>query len=113
MRESTMTDLNTGVRYVARATSREFVTRQIAEETLIVPVAGGVGDLDAIYTLNEVAARIWKIVESPSTVDRIVDEIARDFEVPADQAARDVLEFLDGLESAGLITSADTPHAGR
>lgn len=107
-----MADMNAGARYVARATSREFVTRQIAEETLVVPVAGGVGDLDAIYTLNEVAARIWKMVETPASVDRIVEEISRDFDVSAEQAARDVVEFLDGLESAGLITSADRPHAG-
>ena len=81
------------------------MTRQIADETLIVPVAGGVGDLDAIYTLNEVAAHIWKIVDAPTSVDRIVEEICREFDVPPDRAAHDVVEFLDALESAGLIAS--------
>ena len=96
---------NVGGRWVTRTQSREYVTRQIAEETLVVPVAGGVGDLDAIYTLNEVAAHIWKIVDAPTSVDRIVEEICREFDVPADQAAHDVVTFLDALESAGLIAS--------
>ena len=96
---------NVGGRWVTRTPSHEYVTRQIADETLVVPVVGGVGDLDAIYTLNEVAARIWKIVESPASVDQIVEEISRDFEVAADRATGDVVEFLDALESAGLIIS--------
>ena len=104
---------NVGGRWVSRTQSREYVTRQIADETLVVPVAGGVGDLDAIYTLNAVAAQIWKIVEAPTSVDRIVEEICREFDVPADQAARDVVIFLDALESAGLIASIPQPHADR
>ena len=104
---------NIGPRWVTRTQSREYVTRQIAEETLVVPVAGGVGDLDAIYTLNEVAAHIWKIVDAPISVDRIVEEICQEFDVPADQAARDVVTFLDALESAGLIASIADAGAGR
>jgi hypothetical protein len=99
-----------GGRRVTRTHAREYVTRQIAEETLVVPVAGGVGDLDAIYTLNEVAAHIWKIVDGPTSVDRIVEEVCREFDVPADQAAQDVVMFLEALESAGLIASI--PEAG-
>ncbi|MGH9373640.1 MAG: PqqD family protein [Vicinamibacterales bacterium] len=99
-------DLSFSARQIVRIRAREFVTRQIAEETLIVPVAGGVGDLDAIYTLNPVAARIWKILESPVSVDRIADEISLDFDVSREEATRDVVQFLETLESAGLIQPA-------
>jgi hypothetical protein len=104
---------NVGGRWVTRAPSREFVTRRIADETLVVPVAGGVGDLDAIYTLNEVAAHIWTILDAPASVDAIVEEICREFDVPADRAAHDVAAFLDALESAGLIASLAEPDATR
>jgi len=89
-----------------RNRDREFVTRQIADETIIVPVAGGVGDLNAIYTLNEVGSRIWQLIDGPTTVERIVEEICRQFDVSPAQAERDVVEFLDALEGAGLIRSA-------
>jgi hypothetical protein len=86
-----------------RRGDREFVTRRIADETLIVPVVSGVGDLDAIFTLNETASRIWTLVEQPTTVQTIVEDVVRAFDVAPDRAARDVAEFLDRLADAGLI----------
>ena len=83
---------------------REFVTRRIADETIIVPVVGGVGDLDAIFTLNDVASHIWRLVEQQTTtVDAIVGDVVRSFDVTRERAEQDVLEFLDRLADAGLI----------
>ena len=68
---------------------------------------------ERLSTLNEVAAHIWKIVDAPTSVDRIVEEICREFDVPPDQAAHDVVMFLDALESAGLIASIPEVAANR
>ncbi len=84
----------------------EFVTRQIAGETLIIPVAGQVGDLDAIYTLNEVASKIWETIEGPTAVSQIVDTLTREYDVTPDEAQADVLELLDVLAAKGLIRPA-------
>ena len=83
--------------------TRSFVTRQIAGETLIMPVAGRVVDLESIYVLNEVGSRIWQLVGSPTTADRIAEVVAREFDVSAERAAGDVAEFLGALDSRGLI----------
>ena len=85
---------------------REVVTRRIAGETLIIPVAGQVGDLDAIYTLNEVGSRIWELIEGATPVSRIVDAISAEYDVSPDQAARDIFGFLDSLETRDLIRSS-------
>ena len=82
---------------------RSFVTRQIAGEALIVPIAGQVTDLDSIYVLNEVASRIWELVRSPTTADRIAEIVAGEFDVSPERAAEDVAEFLDSLGERGLI----------
>jgi hypothetical protein len=100
-------DHDPGSRRVVRKRTRDFVTRQIAEQTLVVPIARGVGDRDAIYTLNAVAARVWNMLDRPVTIERIVAEITRDFDVSAEEATRDVVEFLGTLESAGLMGPAD------
>ena len=81
----------------------EFVTRAIAGETIVVPITAGVGDLDSIYTLNEVGATIWELIDGTTTVDEIVSAVAREFEVGPDQAKTDVLEFVTSLAEAGLI----------
>ena len=84
----------------------EFVTRQIAGETLVIPVAGHVGDLDAIYTLNEVASTIWETIDGPTTVSQIVETLGREYNVTPAEAQADVLEFLEALAATGLIRSA-------
>jgi hypothetical protein len=83
--------------------TRSFVTRQIAGETLIMPVAGKVADLESIYVLNDVGSRIWQLVGSPATTDQIADVIAREFDVAPERAAADVTEFLGALDARGLI----------
>lgn len=80
-----------------------FVTRQIASETIIVPVCGGVGELDSIYTLNEVGSRIWQLIDAPMTVGELVETLTREYDVAAECAHADVVEFLDALSSRGLI----------
>jgi len=82
---------------------RSFVTRQIADETLIVPVTGHVMDLGSIYVLNPVGARIWGLLCSPTTADQIAEIIADEFAVSPEDAAADVAEFLESLGERGLI----------
>jgi hypothetical protein len=82
---------------------RSFVTRQIAGETLVVPVTGHVVDLESIYVLNPVASRIWELLRSPTTADRIADVVASEFAVSPQHAVADVAEFLDSLHTRGLI----------
>jgi hypothetical protein len=69
----------------------------------------GVGDLDAIFTLNAVGSHIWHLIEAPTTVHALVEAIVRDFEVPRDRAERDALEFLHKLAVAGLIQPLPEP----
>jgi hypothetical protein len=82
---------------------RSFVTREIAGETLIVPVTGQAMDLESIYVLNPVGSRIWELLRSPTTVDRIAETVAGEFSVSPQRAAEDVGEFLDSLSARGLI----------
>ena len=39
-----------------------MVSRKIADEVILVPIRQNVGDLESIYTLNEVATRIWELM---------------------------------------------------
>jgi hypothetical protein len=100
----TVADNRTGEQIVQFSDeTRSFVTRQIAGETLIMPVAGRVMDLESIYVLNEVGSRIWELVGSPTTLSHVTDTIAREFAVTREQAAIDVSEFLGLLSARGLV----------
>ncbi len=80
-----------------------FVTRSIAGETLVVPVRGQVGDLDAIYRLNDVAAFIWEQCDGRKSVTQVVEAVGGEFEVAPDRAEKDTSEFIAALEAAGMI----------
>jgi hypothetical protein len=82
----------------------DFVARTIAGETIIVPVRGQVGDLEAIYNFNDVGSFIWERLDGRASVDQIIEALCQEFEVPREQAAQDAAEFLESLQSAGLIT---------
>ena len=96
-------------RFVATANNPDrpsFVTRQIAGETLIVPVAGHVADLESVYVLNEVGSRIWELLRTPIDVDDIVTTIANEFTVDPPRAREDVMAFINSLVSRGLAQQA-------
>jgi hypothetical protein len=81
----------------------DFVTRAIADETIVVPIRSGVGDLDSIYTFNEVGAKVWSLIDGSRTVDDIVAAIEGEFAVETEEARRDVLELIATLAEGGLI----------
>lgn len=88
--------------------SSELTTRAIAGETLIVPLTGRVGDLDSIYTLNEVGTRIWQMINGQAKISQIVEAVSREYEVSREEAERDVLELINSLAEAGLIRAAES-----
>jgi hypothetical protein len=81
----------------------EYVCRQIAGEAIVVPIRGQMADLEAIYNLNETAAFIWGRIDGATSVDQIVEAVCGEFEATPEKAREDTLEFLGGLEQAGLI----------
>jgi hypothetical protein len=83
----------------------DLTTRRIAGETLIVPVRGHVGDLDAIYTLNEIGSRIWQLIDEPLTARQIAATISAEYDVSEAEAEADVVELLRSMEAAGLVRS--------
>lgn len=76
----------------------DLVFRKIADEVILVPIRQNVGDLESIYTLNKVAARIWELVDGKMKVKDIKDKIVEEFEISSEEAEKDLNEFLQKLE---------------
>jgi hypothetical protein len=94
-------------RYVSRAVEgRSIVTRRIAGETILVPVASEIGDLDAVYTLNDVGTFIWDLIDGRHSAQAIAEAVSAEYDVTLEEAARDVDELLSALESKGLVLAS-------
>jgi len=85
----------------------DWATREIAGETIIVPVRSNTNDLDSIYTLNELATLIWQLLDSRTNVDQIVEAVCREYDISPEEARRDTLDFLQSLEADDLIIFLD------
>lgn len=81
-----------------------MVARQVGLESILVPIRHNVGNLDFVYTLSPVAARIWALVDGTRSVDVIANELSGEFDVDSDTAATDVMSLLEDLASASLVS---------
>ena len=81
-----------------------FVSRTIADDVIIVPVRGGVGDLESIFTLNAVGASIWKLIDGRTSLQALAVALSREYEVSEAAAAADVQEFVALLLAKGLVS---------
>lgn len=85
------------------AKDKSIVFREIAGEFLLVPIRNKTSDIDGFYTLNEVAADIWRLIDGRNSVQDILDSICAQYEVSVEQAELDILELLTQLEEIGAI----------
>jgi len=83
--------------------SKSVVARVVADETLIVPIRGKVGDLASIYRFNGTGTLIWKLLEFPRSVREIAEAVAEEYAVDADRAERDVTGFVLDMKAVGLV----------
>ncbi|MGB7282873.1 MAG: PqqD family protein [Candidatus Acidiferrum sp.] len=83
--------------------SSAIVSRDVAGETIVVPICRGVGDLDSVFTFNPVGRGLWRLLESGHSLEELADWVAINYEVDANQALIDVRGYLADLQEAGLI----------
>jgi len=96
---STETTISLDARYVR---DESVVARLIGQEFLLVPTRGNVAEMDHIFVLNPVAARIWELLDGKRTITEIGALICDEFDVDLASVGRDVVEFLDKLLSVGI-----------
>lgn len=84
----------------------DIVSREIAGETILVPIRGQLADMQQIFALNPVAEYIWQSLDGKKSLGDICDGIVGNFEVDRNQAENDLQEFLDELLEAGLIVES-------
>jgi hypothetical protein len=58
----------------------------------------------ACYGMDSVAARIWRMIESRVVIEAVCDNLTALYEVEAAVCRRDVLDLLEDLREAELIT---------
>ncbi len=80
-----------------------IVSRKIASKFILVPIRQKADDVESIYNMNDVAGRIWELIDGERRVRDIRDVIVEEFEVDSEEAGADLVEFIQQLEQINAI----------
>ena len=82
---------------------KDLIRRDIAGDTILVPVGKTVYDSNGLFVLNELGAFIWDMLPQAETEEDILSAILKEYEVTPDEAAADLAEFLNKLREMEII----------
>ena len=82
---------------------KELIKREIAGDTILVPVGKTVYDSNGLFVMNELGAFIWDLLPGVETEAQICEAVLREYEVSAEEASADVAEFLEKLRQLNII----------
>jgi hypothetical protein len=85
-----------------------MVGRRIAGEYVVVPLAGRGADLDSILNFNRAGAFIWEQLDGARSGRQIVAAMTAHFDVEAEKAAGDYLDFLAKLKELKAVRLVTT-----
>ena len=88
------------------AKDEAIVARRIGDEFILVPIRQQAGEVDSIYTLNEVGARVWELLDGQTSLGEIRDAIVQEFEVGPEEAEADLVAFVQQLARVGAVVEA-------
>jgi len=83
---------------------KEIVSREIAGETILVPIKGKLANMQRIFAVDDVAEYIWQQLDGEKKVADIRDGVIELYDVAKEQAREDVLDFIEELKEADLIS---------
>jgi hypothetical protein len=77
--------------------NKDFVTREIDDELILMPIYNTNKDINQMYTLNESAAKMWSLIDGANTVEVIVKNVSEEYDADAQQIEKDVQEFVKDM----------------
>lgn len=83
--------------------TEDVVCRGVGAESILVPIRNNVGNLDFVYTLSPVAARVWSLLDGFRTADEVIDAICAEYEVDRATAQADMAALMTDLAGVSLV----------
>jgi hypothetical protein len=79
------------------------VTREIAGETMLIPITSKLADMQKIFSLDDVSSFIWDRLDGEHGLQDIVTAVTGEFDVTEEVAVEDTYKFLAELCDVGLV----------
>jgi methyltransferase-like protein len=82
--------------------TKDTAHRVLSDEAIVVNFKNSF-----FYSLNPVGTFIWERCDGRHSLAQIAQEVAEEYEVAPEEAARDCREFIDSLVEQGLLHLGD------
>ena len=82
---------------------KELIKREIAGDTILVPVGKAVYDSNGLFALNELGAFLWERLPQAETEEQLCEAVLEEYDVSREEAAKDIAEFLKTLRTMEII----------
>jgi len=83
--------------------SEDFLLQNVGGQDLLVPLGPKVMDMNSLITLNATGRRVWELLAEDRSIEYLVAEVVKQFDVDLERARADVQAFLDDLGRLGLL----------
>ena len=76
----------------------KFVSREVGNELILVPLTNNVAQMSELFTLNETAKFIWENITEKTTASDLEAAIIETFDIDNETAKKDIENFLIQME---------------
>ncbi len=76
----------------------EVIFRELDGEAVVLNLDTGI-----YFGLDAVGTRIWRLIEERKPLRTVLDTLIDEYEAPPDRLQRDLLTFVEHLNSKGLL----------
>lgn len=81
----------------------DFIFRKVVDDFVLVPIHQNVADMNCLYTLNEIGAFIWELLETPANFAQIEEKILAEYNGELQVVRHDLEGFLQEMVSIDAI----------
>lgn len=85
-------------------TNPNVIRRNVAGEDILIPVGDSALEHNSLFVLTPTGAEIWDALVEGKSIEEIVADMTRAYDVDADTLREDVLGLIEKLAKQGLVT---------
>ncbi|MBQ6937680.1 MAG: PqqD family protein [Clostridia bacterium] len=79
-----------------------YLLRSVAGKNIVVSV-GAQLDFNGMLTLNDTGVFFWNLLSKGATKAEMLESLLKEYDVSAEEASKDIDEFIKKLEDAKLL----------
>jgi len=81
----------------------DIVSRTIEDETILMPIYKTSDEINCIYTLNDVAARVWELIDGKKNLGKVKKILLQEFNTTEKELDKELTKLLKDLKEIKAV----------